>query len=85
MEQAITKGELGLCEAMLAKDERNFHVWNYRNWIIKRIKKPENDVVIKELSFLDTKLEHNFSNFSALHFKSKNLVSKYALMMEKNA
>ena len=23
-----------LCTKMLEKDERNFHVWNYRNWLI---------------------------------------------------
>eukprot|EP00330_Aristerostoma_sp_ATCC50986_P001700 CAMPEP_0114577312 /NCGR_PEP_ID=MMETSP0125-20121206/1987_1 /TAXON_ID=485358 ORGANISM="Aristerostoma sp., Strain ATCC 50986" /NCGR_SAMPLE_ID=MMETSP0125 /ASSEMBLY_ACC=CAM_ASM_000245 /LENGTH=108 /DNA_ID=CAMNT_0001766527 /DNA_START=337 /DNA_END=663 /DNA_ORIENTATION=- len=82
---AIIKAELMLCETMLGRDERNFHVWNYRNWIVNSIKGPENDTVLKELKFLDQKLEQNFSNFSALHFKSKNLVSKYSLLVQKNA
>lgn len=29
---AITQ-EMYLCEKMLMADERNFHVWNYRNWL----------------------------------------------------
>ena len=25
--------DLKLCEMMLLKDDRNFHAWNYRNWL----------------------------------------------------
>ena len=65
----------------LAKDERNFHVWNYRSWIITTLKAMDQDVLNQELEFIDQKLQSNFSNFSALHFKSKTLLSKYSLFL----
>jgi geranylgeranyl transferase type-2 subunit alpha len=82
IEKAIVKQELGLCEMMLGKDERNFHVWNYRNWIINTFKIEDPKLVDVELKFIDSKLETNFSNFSALHFKSKNLISKYGVFLD---
>jgi len=66
----------------LAKDERNFHVWNYRSWLINILKTHDAKFVDKELQFIDSKLQSNFSNFSALHFKSKNLLSKYSLWLQ---
>ena len=30
----ILINEIGLCDKMLGSDERNFHCWNYRSWII---------------------------------------------------
>lgn len=82
IEKVLAKQELGLCEMQLAKDERNFHVWNYRSWIINTLKAMDQNVIDKELKFIDSKLESNFSNFSALHFKSKNLISKYTLYLQ---
>ena len=29
-----------LCELMLTKDERNFHVWNYRMWLVSQVASP---------------------------------------------
>lgn len=31
----IIKNEIDLCDKMLQRDERNFHCWNYRAWIIQ--------------------------------------------------
>jgi len=82
IDKVLAKQELGLCEMQLAKDERNFHVWNYRSWIINTLKSMDQNVIDKELKFIDSKLQSNFSNFSALHFKSKNLLSKYTLFLQ---
>jgi Protein prenyltransferase, alpha subunit len=84
IEKLIVKQELMLCDQMLAKDERNFHVWNYRSWIVNTFKSENHALVDNELKFINSKLEHNFSNFSALHFKSKNLLSKYALYLDEH-
>ena len=82
IEKVLAKQELGLCEMQLAKDERNFHVWNYRSCIINTLKSIDQNVIDKELKFIDSKLQSNFSNFSALHFKSKNLLSKYSILLQ---
>lgn len=63
--------EIGLCSKMLELDERNFHVWNYRNWLIKL--KNQIGLFDKEIKYCDSKIEMNFSNYSAFHFKDKNL------------
>ena len=58
---------------LLMKDEKNFHVWNYRNWL--------NGVqmnVDTELEFTKLKINTNPFNFSAYHFRSKYLIWKYS-------
>ncbi len=68
--------ELFLCSKMLEKDERNFHVWNYRNWVVTLDEKAA-AITENELKFTKEKLKHNFTNFSALHFREKSLVIRY--------
>ena len=54
------------------KDEKNFHVWNYRNWA--------NGIQIDidtQLEFTKTKINANPFNFSPYHFRSKYLPEKY--------
>ena len=72
-----------LCEQFLAKDERNFHVWNYRGGLTDTIKRTDVAFVEKELEFIETKLNQNFSNFSAIYNKGKNTVHLTKLKVEK--
>lgn len=62
---------------MLLKDERNFHAWNYRNWLIKDVLKDEEKYIKKEIEYTSEKIKNNFSNFSAFHFRAKNLKRFY--------
>ncbi|CAD8056452.1 unnamed protein product [Paramecium sonneborni] len=65
------KQEYELCSKMLDRDERNFHVWNYRNWLSSIC------AFGKEDEFTKKKIEQNFSNFSAYHFRSKYFMKNY--------
>jgi geranylgeranyl transferase type-2 subunit alpha len=62
---------------MLNADERNFHVWNYRNWLNSVC--PDTP---RELAFLAAKLDQNPSNFSAYHFKIHHLAGKYRPLLD---
>jgi len=69
--------EKQLCKMLLMKDEKNFHVWNYRNWI--------NSVEFKideELSFTEEKIKSNPFNFSPYHFRSKYIPLKYSSLLK---
>eukprot|EP00331_Platyophrya_macrostoma_P014907 CAMPEP_0176470266 /NCGR_PEP_ID=MMETSP0127-20121128/40346_1 /TAXON_ID=938130 /ORGANISM="Platyophrya macrostoma, Strain WH" /LENGTH=462 /DNA_ID=CAMNT_0017864513 /DNA_START=114 /DNA_END=1502 /DNA_ORIENTATION=+ len=80
---AILAFEMKLCEQFLAKDERNFHVWNYRGWLTDTIKRTDIPFVEKELEFIESKLSQNFSNFSAIYNKGKNTVHLTKLKVDK--
>lgn len=75
--------DIKICDKFLAKDERNFHAWNYRSFLIKylidRFPAEALATVEQELKFLHSKLEANFSNYSAIHFKTKYLVLREQL------
>eukprot|EP01095_Lingulamoeba_sp_RSL-Kostka_P009616 TRINITY_DN3337_c4_g1_i1.p1 TRINITY_DN3337_c4_g1~~TRINITY_DN3337_c4_g1_i1.p1 ORF type:complete len:334 (-),score=102.60 TRINITY_DN3337_c4_g1_i1:142-1143(-) len=57
--------ELRLCGLMLNADQRNFHCWNYRRYVTRYCSSLE-----QELEFTQTKIEQNFSNYSAWHQRS---------------
>ena len=76
--------DLKICDKFLTKDERNFHAWNYRcflvNYLLERFPDEALAVIEKELDFLQSKLEANFSNYSAIHFKTKYMLRRETLL-----
>eukprot|EP00835_Amoeboradix_gromovi_P005250 NODE_477_length_7951_cov_0.254075.p1 type:complete len:279 gc:universal NODE_477_length_7951_cov_0.254075:5955-6791(+) len=70
--------EMEIIQMYLKKDGRNFHVWDYRKRILtKRFGNiwSNAEVLEAELDFTFSKVEENFSNYSALHWRSKTLES----------
>lgn len=49
----------------LDADERNFHAWGYRQYIVKLLGTP----VEEELCYSEEKVAQNFSNYSAWHYR----------------
>lgn len=59
---------------MLAKDQRNFHAWGYRRWVVSQLEGPElggGSMVESEFQYTTDKIHANLSNFSAWHNRSQ--------------
>ncbi|KAH9395327.1 hypothetical protein TYRP_020892 [Tyrophagus putrescentiae] len=66
--------EVQLCNQFLQFDERNFHAWNYRRYIVKLAKIGP----LEELEYSKSKINDNFSNFSSWYYRSSLLKLLYA-------
>ncbi|KRX09792.1 hypothetical protein PPERSA_02664 [Pseudocohnilembus persalinus] len=78
----MVEQDLQICSKMLQMDERNFHAWNYRIWLVRDVLKYNPKLIEKELEYLKQKIEDNFSNFSAFHFRTKHFTVQHQQKLE---
>ena len=75
LEESLINSEIELTNKFLLKDDRNFHVWNYRVKLLSLIniyfQSTFQTFIEKELEFTLQKIKINFSNFSAWHYRTK--------------
>lgn len=66
--QCIDQGlqEIELCNLFLKTDQRNFHCWNYRRFVVNHFNISANT----EIEYSTAKIEENFSNYSAFHHRA---------------
>ncbi|EMR09839.1 hypothetical protein PNEG_02020 [Pneumocystis murina B123] len=67
----IWEQEKAFLDLILTKDSKNFHAWNYRQYIIPMLEKQNKTSYVKnELDYTTSVLKDNFSNFSAFHYRT---------------
>ncbi|XP_058177388.1 geranylgeranyl transferase type-2 subunit alpha [Anopheles ziemanni] len=71
--EANWQKEVDLCTKYLKLDERNFHCWDYRRYVVQKAGVSAE----KEFAFCTEKIEKNFSNYSSWHYRSKLLPLLY--------
>jgi geranylgeranyl transferase type-2 subunit alpha len=68
---AVLRKELRLSQELLDVDDRNFHGWTYRRFVVSLLGDQSPDSA--ELEYAGEKIETNFSNYSAWHHRTKVL------------
>lgn len=67
------KNELNLCSKFLNQDERNFHCWRHRFFVVRHGNLDKKH----ELDFTYEKISSNFSNYSSWHYRNKLIEELY--------
>lgn len=62
--------ELGICDRFLQLDARNFHCWNYRRFVAEKAFACGAATRLTELQFSAQKINEDFSNYSAWHYRT---------------
>ncbi|XP_011881514.1 PREDICTED: geranylgeranyl transferase type-2 subunit alpha-like [Vollenhovia emeryi] len=72
------KKELSMCAECLNLDERNFHCWDYREFVVQKAGISNEE----EFEFSTTKILSNFSNYSSWHYRSRILTKMFGTTSE---
>jgi geranylgeranyl transferase type-2 subunit alpha len=58
---------------MLTRDERNFHGWGYRRFVVGKLEALKGTMMEQEFAYTDKMMRAKLQNFSALHYRAKLL------------
>ncbi|KAL2311963.1 Geranylgeranyl transferase type-2 subunit alpha [Schizosaccharomyces pombe] len=78
--------EMMITEKLLSADARNFHGWHYRRYVVSQIERAGNcSLAKKEMEYTTSAIATNFSNFSALHNRTKLIETILNLEVDPNS
>ncbi|EEQ42765.1 conserved hypothetical protein, partial [Candida albicans WO-1] len=83
------KYEFGVVSKLLDLDQRNFHGWHYRRFVVENMElecKNDTTLILKinldEFNYTTLKIQKDFSNFSAWHNRTKLIPKIYNLIQQ---